>query len=57
MNAQTWTFLILEAKLRVDVLSAMALAAGFRVHITEILAFPDSDGCSIRVSLELRYGT
>jgi len=49
--------LILAAKPRVEVLSPTALAAGLSVHITEMRALPDKQGCSIRVSFELRYGT
>lgn len=56
-QARTWTFLILAAKPRVEVLSPIALVAGLSVHITEMRALPDKQGCSIRVSFELRYGT
>lgn len=56
-QARTWTFFILAANPRVEVLSPIALVAGLSVHITEMRALPDKQGCSIRVSFELRYGT
>ena len=45
------------AKPSVDVVSPIADAEPFSVQITDILALPDKDGWSIRVSLEFRYGT
>lgn len=51
------TFLILWAKSRVLVDSPTASLLGLIVHTTEMRASPDSEGCSIRVSLELRKGT
>jgi hypothetical protein len=38
-------------------LSDTALTSGFMVQMTLMRALPESDGCSMRVSLELRYGT
>lgn len=37
--------------------SATALTSGLSVQITEMRASPESEGCSMRVSLELRNGT
>ena len=53
----TWTFFTRCANKRVLVLSVTALGSGFTVQMTLIRASPESDGCSIRVSFEFRYGT
>jgi hypothetical protein len=53
----TWTPLMRRANWSVLILSLMALASGFMVHTTLMRALPDSEGCSIRVSFEFRYGT
>jgi hypothetical protein len=45
-----------RANWSVLILSLMALASGFMVHTTLMRALPDSEGCSIRVSFEFRYG-
>ena len=37
--------------------STTAETSGFIVQITDILALPDSEGCSILVNLEFRNGT
>jgi len=53
----TWTHLIRFANCSVLILSLTAPGSGLIVQITLIRAFPDNDGWSIRVSLELRKGT
>ena len=53
----TATFLTLEANPNVLSDSLTAEGAVLMVHITEIRASPDREGCSIRVSLEFRKGT
>lgn len=45
------------AKRRVDVDSATAEESGLIVQMTEMRALPESEGCSMRVSFELRNGT
>jgi hypothetical protein len=56
-NVRTCTVFMRFAKSKVFVVSEIALVSGLMVHITLIRAFPDNDGWSIRVSLELRNGT
>ena len=53
----TWTFLILCANWSVLVDSPMAETSGFIAQMTDILALPDKEGCSILVNLEFRNGT
>jgi hypothetical protein len=51
------TFLMRCANSNVLVDSATALTSGLSVQTTEMRASPESEGCSMRVSLELRNGT
>lgn len=51
------TFLTRCANRSVLVVSATAPASGLMVQMTEIRASPESDGWSMRVSLEFRNGT
>lgn len=54
--SRTCTRLTRCAKSNVLVVSATAFVSGLIVQMTEMRAFPDNEGCSIRVSFELRYG-
>lgn len=54
--ADVTTSLTLSANFSVFILSSILVATGLTVQITATLAFPDREGCSIRVSLESRNG-
>lgn len=55
--ALSCTFLMRCANKSVLVVSVTAFVSGLIVQMTEMRAFPASDGCSIRVSFEFRNGT
>jgi hypothetical protein len=56
-TVHTATFFTREANPNVLRDSLTAEGDGFKVHMTEIRASPESDGWSIRVSFEFRKGT